>query len=896
MKHPNFGFLTTVIAGLCLCLFGWLSAAPLTNGIDACDVVWDSPGTNAAGSMPIGNGEVGLNVWAEPDGDLVFYVARTDAWSECCRLLKLGRVRIRLLPNPFGNGQPFRQELKLRDGQIVIHGGDVMLRVFVDADAPVVYVEGRSRTPHQITATWETWRNEKHVLTGEELTSSWTMRDAPADIKVWESADVVTNSPANTVLAWHRNAYSVVPLTLKHQGLESVAGLVNDPLRDRTFGARMSGQGFVSAGVNTLKSARPLTEFNLSIATHTAQTRTLVEWEKQIAQPVKAETAARRTAAWWNNFWSRSWIFVREGAASCLPSSSRALQLGVDSNGGSRFQGEITNAMALNRVLSADEIAALAREKPGCQTPNLTDVSLNTGFTVAAWIKPAPGEAGRIFDKITAGGSDGFLFDTYPGLSLRLIVGAMKLTASDCLKAGEWQHVAATVSASGGMRIYLNGNLLKVESGEEPGRSRITQAYVLQRWITACGGRGHYPIKFNGSIFTVDPKFAGGPDFNADWRRWGDCYWWQNMRFPCFSLMADGDFDEAHPLFRVYEDALPLCEARAKLYYGAEGAYFPETMTIFGTYANSDYGWNRQGHPPGEILSPWWRYAWQQGLELTALMLDYYEYTGDKTFLNHELIPMANAVLRYYDTRFKRDNAGKLVISPTQAVETYRHGVVNDTPSVAGLTDVCQRLLRLPASKADHAFWQRMKDATPSLPIKDGCIQPAEKFDPQRGNVENPELYALWPFHLYGVGLPDPAIAVETFRHRLEKASVGWQYDGQCAAIAGLADEAGRILLRKVGSSNSNFRFPAMWGPNYDWLPDQDHGSNIMLTLQNMILQSDGDKLYLLPAWPKDWDVSFKLYAPKNTVVEGSYHHGKLVALRVTPESRRPDLQVMVPE
>ena len=129
--------------------------------------------------------------------------------------------------------------------------------------------------------------------------------------------------------------------------------------------------------------------------------------------------------------------------------------------------------------------------------------------------------------------------------------------------------------------------------------------------MTACGGRGNYPIKFNGSIFTVDAKFAGGPDFNADWRRWGDCFWWQNTRLPYFPMMARGDFDEVRTLFRYYEDALPLCEGRAKLYHGVKGAYFPEVMTIFGTYANLDYGWDRQGHQPNEVLCPYWQYAWQ---------------------------------------------------------------------------------------------------------------------------------------------------------------------------------------------------------------------------------------------------------------------------------------------
>ena len=32
----------------------------------------------------------------------------------------------------------------------------------------------------------------------------------------------------------------------------------------------------------------------------------------------------------------------------------------------------------------------------------------------------------------------------------------------------------------------------------------VTQGYVLQRFVSACAGRGAYPIKFNGSIFTMD--------------------------------------------------------------------------------------------------------------------------------------------------------------------------------------------------------------------------------------------------------------------------------------------------------------------------------------------------------------------------------------------------------
>ena len=45
---------------------------------------------------------------------------------------------------------------------------------------------------------------------------------------------------------------------------------------------------------------------------------------------------------------------------------------------------------------------------------------------------------------------------------------------------------------------------------------------------------------------------------------------------------------------------------------------------------------------------------------------------------------MAESVLKYFDTRFKRDSAGKIVLDPTQSVETFWFGVTNDMPSVAG--------------------------------------------------------------------------------------------------------------------------------------------------------------------------------------------------------------------
>ena len=93
------------------------------------DGVWDSPSTDAKGSMPLGNGDIGLNVWVEPSGDLVLLVGKTGSFDEFNRLLKIGRIRVRTTPALFHPGMTFSQALRLADGAIEIKSGDTFIRV-----------------------------------------------------------------------------------------------------------------------------------------------------------------------------------------------------------------------------------------------------------------------------------------------------------------------------------------------------------------------------------------------------------------------------------------------------------------------------------------------------------------------------------------------------------------------------------------------------------------------------------------------------------------------------------------------------------------------------------------------------------------------------------------------
>jgi len=346
----------------------------------------------------------------------------------------------------------------------------------------------------------------------------------------------------------------------------------------------------------------------------------------------------------------------------------------------------------------------------------------------------------------------------------------------------------------------------------------------------------------------------------------------------------------------MYLDALPLSKARIQAYYGfANAAQFPETMHWWGLPNNGDYGWTNTAP---ELANSYIARYWSGSLELVAVMLDRYDFTQDRQFARNTLVPLADPLIGFLNQYWaSRDADGKIRFEPAQSLETW-HTAVNPLPEIAGLRFLLPRLIALPAgvTTADQrARWRKMLDELPPVPVANvggvKLLRPAESFS-RKKNSENPELYAVFPYRLYGIGRPELDMARDTFARRGNRHNRGWCQDSIQAACLGLGDEAAHLVAARAAQINRGYRFPVMWGPNFDWTPDQDHGNNILTTLQYMLLQSDGEKIHLLPAWPKDWNVSFKLHAPLNTTVEGVYRGGKLEQLKVMPESRRKDVVI----
>ena len=721
------------------------------------NVIWDSQSKDSWGSMPVGNGDIGANVWVTADGELQFFISKTDAFSENARLLKIGKVKF--TPNIL-SGKDFKQELDLYSGKIKITIGETgqkaALDFWIDANHPAIVIEGKCDVPVTAEVSYEGWRNRRRELTQKEMHSAYGLFGSPDPVYV--EPDTVLRRQAE--LLWcHHNKRSIWKNVLELQALGELTHQLDDPLLNRTFGALVYGKNLNKASDIKLVSSMSDKKFNLSVIVNTEFAENAAVWAQDISDlkmEIEKQSIVKRKQAhdnWWKSFWNRHYLFID-----------------------SETQPKET-------------------------------------FTV-------------------------------------------------------------------------------------------THGYLLQRYINACGGRGKLPIKFNGSIFTVDVVndfYSSGVNLkgmDADYRPWGGCYWWQNTRFPYWSMLYSGDFEMMKPLFKMYLDALPLLKYRTRKYYGHDGAFCSETMYSWGTYNNANYGWNREGMPDGLTQNMYIRYYWQSGIELVAMMQDYYFFTGDTDFLNNQLTVFAREILTFYNEHYLKDEAGKIVIFPAQSLETYWEGTINPLPEIAGLKFITERFLKMDKLTSGNPFislCKTVRNSLPEIPVRqddDGqqLLSPAQVLTWKKRNSENPELYAVFPCRLCGQGKPNLDIARNTFKKRLHKQFSGWQQNAIQAALLGLTGEAQRMIVHNFGKKHEGSRFPAFWGPNYDWIPDQCHGNVNMRALQNMLVQDVDGKIHLFTALPKEWNVAFKVHAPQNTIIEGKFEDGELKKLIVAPKKRREDV------
>jgi len=311
-------------------------------------------------------------------------------------------------------------------------------------------------------------------------------------------------------------------------------------------------------------------------------------------------------------------------------------------------------------------------------------------------------------------------------------------------------------------------------------------------------------------------------------------------------------------------------------------------------------------------------------------VLEHFYYTQDEAALERYL-PLALLAAEFYTHHYPRFSNGTLRIWPTGVTEYYwcswnstagapsSDCCENDLPAVAGLAQLLEQLLTtLPAnasSAAQRSQWAALAAALPPLPMglnASGApvLSPAAVLCSAGSNkVEAPELYAVHPYRRLTVGraVAQGGIDLTPARNAFAGDShaavdnTDWDQGVWQAALLGLTEQAVGLLAQRVLSPPAaGYRWPGFAAAYHDYAPVSELYAGAATALQFMLLQPGDDAagtLVLLPAWPCQWSVQFKLWGPLNTSVEVTYsapaaQGGKGVgSVVVTPPSRAGAVQ-----
>ncbi len=458
---------------------------------------------------------------------------------------------------------------------------------------------------------------------------------------------------------------------------------------------------------------------------------------------------------------------------------------------------------------------------------------------------------------------------------------------------------------------------------------QVGRNYHLVRYMLGCSRGARFPVLFNGGIFNVDSRI-GEPEK----RTWQDTQFMaQNQRLVYWPMLKTGDFDLMDPVLNLYRGLLPLQKIRAKHFWGIEGSAYPESLSTYGLHAvmgtnNPDLMEDCFGRIPSYPRKEWGHsgyvhleHHYTSMLDFAYMFLEYVRFGPGRL---DDYLPVIENAIKYYDNYYQKksialtgqplNDKGKLIIYPSSALELYGDAK-NPTDVLAGLQSITKGLLSMPEGSLSHEKREYFKGLLNRIPdiktvVKNGysVLPPAETWtlEGNQGNMEFPQLYTLFPFETYTFGNKGLEVAKNTWLHNskasAQKNYICWFQGGIFTAHLGLTNEAKTFLLKKFlhpaysdQKEELQTRFPVFWdNESFDHAPDMDQAGAAMVGLQDMLMQTPGNKIYLFPAWPKNWDVNFKLHAPNNTIVECELKGGKVIKLEVSPAGRKADIVNML--
>jgi Domain of unknown function (DUF5703) len=290
------------------------------------NVVWYEQSKHAGESMPCGGGDIGMNVWVE-NGELLIYVARSGSFNEDNAMMKAGRIRVKLSPNPFA-GKILKQELHLQEGYVTVKGeGNAVkatIKIWADVFKPVAHIEIDASKKIVVEAAYESWRYQDRIVKARENFGNSYKWAAPKN-NIYKK-DIIDFNKNEVIFYHHNTSETIFDVTVAQQGMDSLKNELYNPLRKLAFGGSFSGNNFIPAGTNEgvyantdfkawkIKSNAASRKHLLNLFLHTAQVESIATWKNSLdslkKKPTNVLLSFYNTQLWWKQFWNRSFVQI----------------------------------------------------------------------------------------------------------------------------------------------------------------------------------------------------------------------------------------------------------------------------------------------------------------------------------------------------------------------------------------------------------------------------------------------------------------------------------------------------------------------------------------------------------------------------------------------------------